>query len=385
MRPAYRRLLFLLVVGALVVYWLRSPGRDEFAERAALRHGYEVYSVRFVGQGSQAITADLRGMHTWDVGAEHELGTFGSKYRNESDPIISFLDICESKQLLLAGGPGDRLELWDLQAMKVRHTLTGHLAYVTCVALSSDGRFAAAGTASSLSPPALPPGTKSVWVWDAKTGSVLHQLKGHEETVMRIRFLPDSNRLVSIGWDAKLILWDVTTGQGLQQAEPVGFSAAGGYSTSSPTIGLAVDPAGKTLIVALRLWSIPEWKELRQLDERGRREPAAPERKVFRRVYDSAFTPDGQRVLTAHGDGYIRLWDVATGSLLSKALALMNKTPVYSVDISPDGRYCLSAGSGFITDWTINTKKLGIPRQDPFVRYWRMPTKFAVPAEEPNP
>jgi WD40 repeat protein len=52
-----------------------------------------------------------------------------------------------------------------------------------------------------------------VRVWDWQKGTLLNQFGGHGNQVYSVRFTPDGRWIVSGGYDNKVRLWDVTTGQ----------------------------------------------------------------------------------------------------------------------------------------------------------------------------
>src|SRR5262249_44234226 len=73
--------------------------------------------------------------------------------------------------------------------------------------------------------------TPIVWVLDAATGRVLHELNDHHKYVDHAMFSPNGRRLVSFGTDAnangdhEVRVWDVDTGKLLYKLAPVRGSA----------------------------------------------------------------------------------------------------------------------------------------------------------------
>lgn len=82
-----------------------------------------------------------------------------------------------------------------------------------------------------------------------------------------------------------------------------------------------------------------------------------------------AISSNGKRVLAGCADGMLRLWDVETEKQLWQARAFLNSSPkVYAVAISPDGKYALSGGDGWL-GWGAPHG----PPEDNAVRLWRLP------------
>jgi WD40 repeat protein len=61
------------------------------------------------------------------------------------------------------------------------------------------------------------------------------------------------------------------------------------------------------------------------------------------RVTSAEYSPDGRRVLTACADGFARVWDLATGRVVT--LPLRHSSEVLQATFSPDGHRILTAGA----------------------------------------
>jgi WD40 repeat protein len=76
------------------------------------------------------------------------------------------------------------------------------------VAFSPDGKQVVSGSED-----------KTVWLWDAATGTALQTLKGHSYSVNSVAFSPNGKQVVSGSGDKTVRLWDAATGTALQTLE----------------------------------------------------------------------------------------------------------------------------------------------------------------------
>ncbi|KAK9291176.1 hypothetical protein L1049_009364 [Liquidambar formosana] len=97
--------------------------------------------------------------------------------------------------------------VYDVHLGTQSHLMVSHRMPkpLTCVAVSHDGRFAAAGESGH---------QPAVLVWDSATLALISELKGHQYGVLCIAFSPNGKHLVSVGFphDGYICLWDWQSG-----------------------------------------------------------------------------------------------------------------------------------------------------------------------------
>lgn len=104
---------------------------------------------------------------------------------------------------LLAGYSEDRffIDIYDVETRRRTFRLDGHNAPVSGITFSSDGRILASFGHD-----------RTIIIWDALTGSVLHRFVGHPNAVTEGRFFADDRLFASAG-DESVRVWSLEAGK----------------------------------------------------------------------------------------------------------------------------------------------------------------------------
>ncbi len=225
---------------------------------------------------------------------------------------------------VLASGSHDRtIRLWDVATGDVRRTLRGHLGQILAAAWVADTRLLA--TAGS---------DQTVRVWDVVSGSPRHTLRGHSATINAVVCSPDGATLASGGTDKTVALWDLASGD--MRHTLSGFEGNVADVACSPDGKLvAVAVENPLRDVAVQLWNTADGKLLRSM-------PA--HRFGHGRV---AWSSDGQLLAAtgAAGDSKLRVWDAATGTLVSQCDKPSGVDAEAALCFSPDNTALTAGGT----------------------------------------
>ena len=128
---------------------------------------------------------------------------------------------------------------------------------------------------------------RTVRIWDAATGQLQRELKGHSSGVFSVAFSPNGAQVASGSWDNTVRIWNVATEQ----------------------------PQGCVCVC-----------EGTEKELKGHTDY----------VMSVAFSPNGERVASGSRDGTIRVWNAQTGQPIGKELKCHESgVAVWSVSFSP--------------------------------------------------
>lgn len=226
-----------------------------------------------------------------------------------------------------------------------------------------------------------------VRVWDAGTGELRRELRGHRAALREARFDPSGRHVLTASADGRVGIWDLSGGHTLRTlrpaADPVSiaaFDAAGArvvtdgqglgahvWDVASGQLLLSLrgeaqamahasfEPAGRRLITtaldgSARIWDAASGEPLQALQDPGGA------------LRSAAFDASGQRVVTASADGTARVWDAGSGKM--QRLLEGHRGPLSSATFDPAGeRVATASADGTVRLWSPATGEMLIELQ----------------------
>lgn len=290
---------------------------------------------------------------------------------------LPFAFSLDGRQIVTGGGKGPGVKVWDAKSGNgLLHLTPPDIKedWVQCVDVAPDGRTFVTGSGSD----------RALRLWNMSDGRFLRVVGRHRRDVMEVHFVGDGSRILSVGRDECISLWETATGKELQRLRfhpqriravaisPVGphVVVATGYAAGtrlavwdyetgaeiedltgriSEATGLAFSPDGRLLAVAqprsvLQIWESASWRHVQTITG-----PVAE-------YSCPTFAPDGERIAAQAWDGSLCVWDVSTGR--QTGVYRGHVVPAVHLRFSPDGRFLAgSSGDLVIRLWDTRTEQ----------------------------
>lgn len=253
---------------------------------------------------------------------------------------------------------GTELQLWDTRTATLLHTLKGRSGELKCIAFSSNGRVVAGGS-NGTAPVDTDIGNNgradeslfSIRLWDVRTGALLRVIMGTKAGIHTLNFLPNRCLVASTSLGNNIALG--------KTREPGQLQPLLHITDSDSINALALSPTGNIVacstwerkeVPIIHLWNAQTGRLLYTL--RGHTDM----------VPILAFSHDGRRLASgvaaqAPNASEIKVWDVNSGKLITTLNG--NQTPVTALAFTPDNKSLANGSSdGTIKLWDVLTGQL---------------------------
>ncbi len=284
-----------------------------------------------------------------------------------SEPLRQFasndevLDIALSPdgQFIASAGLDGTVCLWNVGSGEPAWKYTGHTSKVNAVDFSPDGRYLASAGPDRV-----------IRILDAENGRGVHWLRGHFDEVLDVDFSPNSRTLASTSMFGTIYLWSVESGKKFREighhngvaVNTIDFSPDGRHIVSGNIHGdvdlwsvasgrIAGQFEGHHLDVPVVLFSSDgRYLATGSSDDRTVRLWDAESRQELWQskageLFNVAFSPDNQRLVSTSTNGMVHLWDVASGKELRRFKAGTHNIWMFDAVFSPDGRQIITGDS----------------------------------------
>jgi WD40 repeat protein len=328
------------------------------AENGSLRvtlpsHTLTVNSVDFSPDSTRLVSgSDDDTVILWDVETNSLLNKFRPDgFDTEGNQVYSVAFNPTGDRIIASGY--QTVVVWNAFDYQELHRLAGNRATVYDVAFAPDGLSML--TASS-----------GIKIWDYYYGTERYNLSSHRGEVTSAAFSQDGNYLLTGSWDTTAKLWaanllieTLKVKYNIGQNLDANYSLDGQYFVVSDVWGNVVAYDSQTGEVADE-WSTDVWTRQASFDpnnsqrivtgddnglvsvwEMGRSDPLLTVQAHDGLVFSAAFSPDGSAILSAGGDGVVRLSDVGSGASLGE---LTVEDGLYRARFSRDGSQIIATG-----------------------------------------
>ena len=244
------------------------------------------------------------------------------------DGISSYVITPDSKKAVSVSKDGT-LKIWDLDKGIELATLTGHQDVINDVAIIPGSNHIISASDD-----------KTLKVWDLNNGQEIMTLTGHKEPVFSIAVTPDGKHVISTDNEAKI--WDLANGKELFT---INYCRKGSYKSGANQFiykSIGITPDGKTVFTnnmrrwpSLEIWRIADGSNVASIDVDNAED--------YTKFTTFTMTTDGGHLIAGGTDGIIRIWGKRYGKTFRSIAA--HSTPIDVLTLMPDQKRFVTASS----------------------------------------
>jgi eukaryotic-like serine/threonine-protein kinase len=312
------------------------------------RHTAAVWSFAFSPDGKTLAAASLDNtVSIWDVGSGRLLTTA----KGHGGPLLAVVFSPDGRSLA-SGCTDGVVKLWGVERWERDGPQSMQAGGIDAVALSPDGACLAAGGRDG-----------RVSFRDVETGKELSptrptgpSIHGHASRICAMTFSRDGRTLFTAGWNSPIRLWDVATRtltdvmMGDAPTIPASGGTGVGVDDAHSVIAMALAPDGGTLVASYKNGRIIPWDLVT-------RTPRPMISFGIGWANSLAFSPDGNTIAAAGGDGPIELFALHVADP-PRRLGGADRASYRALAFSPDGKALASGDSnGILTLWDVSARQ----------------------------
>ena len=323
--------------------------------KAGKQHGLKFIAMAIVRQPNTS-RLFLGGSDFKLYTADPTIAKFEPKQIGQHESYVTGLALAD--KALVSGGYDGKLSWWDIDRASNIRTNDAHTKWIRNVVASPDGKKIASVADDMVCK-----------VWDASTGKLAYELRGHKEKtpthfpsmLFGCAFSSDGKYLATGDKVGHIVVWDVATGKEVKTLESPGMYTWDGTARNHSIGGirsLAFSPDGKQLAVggigkignvdhldAAARVEVFEW----QTDKKSLLFDKSKHKGLVERL---AFHPSGDWLLAAGGanDGFLMFLDVKKSKVLKEQGV---KFHVHGVALDEKGTTLTIAGHNSLALYTM--------------------------------
>lgn len=278
-------------------------------------HLFTVENVFITPDGERTITCDKHMIRIWSLATGRCLHTIVGNHISRPGTTVALTP--DGKYLAVRSVTANSdlffARLFDVSTGRLIQKYVGRSPYLTCLAITSDGKHILGGYTDG-----------DVCIWETRSGKLVKVLKSAVEEIVSLAVTRDGRLIVAGNEDGSLNIWEWHSDEYLHIAEA--------HAKRVSQIIITPDSARALTCSEFqtKLWDLASGRILHTF---------ALHKEYVTRI---AITPDGKLGLSASTDQTVRVLDLEKGRSLH---TFQHKDRIHALAVSADGQYILAAES----------------------------------------